>query len=86
MLLAGQRMLPQSLFIEPARPRSRTCSSCCSCCSFSSSSSAAASSCASSREHASRAAQATGAVYEIDKSPYYTIESLWNAANYWARP
>lgn len=43
LLLAGKRLLEQSLFVEPS----------------------------------------TGATYTLDASPYYGIESMWNASNYW---
>jgi len=43
LILAGKRMLEQSLFLEPS----------------------------------------TGTAYPLDASPYYAIESLWNASNYW---
>ena len=41
--MAGQRLLEQLIFIEPA----------------------------------------TGEVYAVDSAPYYAIESVWNASNYW---
>lgn len=43
MVLAGKRMLEQTLFVEPT----------------------------------------TGKCYKLDASPYFAIESLWNASNYW---